>query len=187
MLIPSVPPGFAVLDGKSVSKGYGLTTDLYGDNRIATWTVRCANGDQVLYYRLTAYNSDTLERDPADKPELPDPHELEEPVLSASMALLADLREKSTDIATFTSVLLKMLNDPTPSASAKLFLGADDTPIGKVRAAITLLAGARIPTRIVHVLDLRQGTRNVMLSPWLEVHTGHQWLAFALKPALAAH
>lgn len=178
MLIPSDPPGFAVLDEKFVSKGYGLTTDLYGDNRIATWTVRRANGEQVLYYRLTAYNSDTQERDSADKPEFPDPPQLEEPFLSASTSLLADVREKSADIATFTSVLLKMLNDPTPSDSAKLFLSADDTPIGKVRAASTLLAGARIPTRIIHVLDLSQGTRNLTLSPWLEVHTGQQWMAF---------
>lgn len=178
MLIPSDPPGFAVLDERFVSKGYGLTTELFGANRLATWTVRRAHGQHTLYYRLTAYKADTPDTRGGEKPEFPQRPQLEEPYRSASAALLDDVRAKSADVATFASVLLKILNDPTPSETASLFLGTDDSPAAKVRAAITLLAGARIPARMIQVLNLREEGQNLTLAPWLEVHDGQRWIAF---------
>src|ERR1041384_5925218 len=49
--IPTLTPGFALLDENFVSRGFGMATRNAPEGREAQWTLRQASGPQTLYYR----------------------------------------------------------------------------------------------------------------------------------------
>ena len=53
--IPSLTPGFAVLDENFISRGFGISTRIGQYGREAQWAVRQANGPQTVYYRALVY------------------------------------------------------------------------------------------------------------------------------------
>lgn len=176
--IPDRPSGFTVLGENFVSGNYGLVTDVHGGSREARWSVRRANGLQVLYYRVQladGMESRTLADDPPPFPEVP-PYT--EPYRSAVDSLLADVRSQSADIATFTRQLLQRFNAEIPDKHVLLLRGNAADAHAHVNHLRHILAGARIPTRTTHVLRLQDGMRQGGLEPWLEVHNGRSWLAF---------
>lgn len=175
LAIPDDPPGFEILDENFVSRGYGLTTGTEGDNRVAVWTARRPSGRQALYYRVMLYRSRDGElRGPM--PPLPPVPDYGEPERSAVMAVLDDVRARSADIATFASVLVQYLNSPAPSENVQLLLPRGASGTEKARLAISMLAGARIPARMAHAVQLVDGARDAQTEAWLEVHNGTQWV-----------
>lgn len=178
LFIPSDPPNYSVLDENYASHGFGLTTDLEGDNRTAVWTIRRARGEHTLYYRVTLYRSEQGRVLDTEQPPYPKPRELEEPFASAVTTLVEEVRSKSADIATFTALLLKDINDPTPSENVALLLDPDPSPEGRLSLAIDVLAGARIPARAMHAVQLVDGAQQQTPVPYLEVYNGSAWLVF---------
>lgn len=175
--IPDRPPGFAILNENFVSRGYGLSTRPADGGREARWSIRRARGPQSLYYRAVLYRDDHGESAGPQPPYPPVP-DLREPYQTALTALVEEARSQSADIATFTTAVLRMINDPSPSEYVELFLEGDTSRLNKARTAITLLAGARIPARLAHGILLADDQREASTIPWLEVHTGSEWLAF---------
>lgn len=175
--IPERPPGFAVLNENFVSRGYGLSTYPADGEREAQWSIRRARGEQSLYYRAVVYR-DEHQEGPSKQPPYPPVPDLREPYQTALSALVEDARSESADIATFATAVLKMINDPSPEEYIELFLDGDDSALNKARTAVTLLAGARIPARVVHGVLLAEEQREAATVPWLEVHNGSRWLAF---------
>ncbi len=180
--ILDAPPGFTVLDEHFVSYGYGFETqtqdgDSDGGGRLAAWSKRRASGRQSLYYRAVIYASGAM-RD--ESPSLPYPQkpEFEEPVRSAALSLLDEVRGQSADIATFAAQLIRHLNDPSPGESVEVLLAGRTRREDRVETAIRLLAGARIPARIAWVLPLEERRRDAELVPWLAVHNDERWLFF---------
>ena len=53
--IPTLTPGFTTLDEYSVSRNYAFATNYVSTDREAQWTVRRADGEQTLYYRIVVY------------------------------------------------------------------------------------------------------------------------------------
>ena len=175
--IPTLTPGFTVLQENFVSPGFGFATRYTATGRIAQWAVRRAEGPQTIYYRATVY------RDPGPPqqdttPTLPPIPDLDDLYDTAMKVLVADVREQSADAATFTAELLRRLNDPSPDQNVSLFLSQVDTPTEKAQAAATLLAGNRIPTRLVRGIELQDQQRSARPIPWLEIHDGDRWLYF---------
>ncbi|MES1942794.1 hypothetical protein PC39_01665 [Salinisphaera sp. PC39] len=179
LLIPESPPGFSVLDEDFVSSGFGVTTEDEGVNRRALWAARHVRGRQTVYYRtVLARNRDANDRRTEPEPEYPTVPDYPEPERSAVFALLEDVRSQSADTVSFVRELLKRFNDPTPEENVSVLREDSDSDAERVRRLQYILAGARIPTRQVQVLDLVDGTRSGKLHPWLEVYNGEQWLAF---------
>ena len=175
--IPSLTPGFGTLDQYSVSRNYGFTVNYGGGGREAQWTVRRASGPQTLYYRIVVYED--AEADLSDTtPPFPLPPVIEEPLQTAIDVLVDDVREQSADAASFTSALLRQVNDPSPGPSTELLLSEARTPNDFVQMMTTVLAVARIPARMVRGLELSGQTRDADLIPWLEVHDGDRWRYF---------
>ncbi|MBM4228033.1 MAG: hypothetical protein FJ164_09835 [Gammaproteobacteria bacterium] len=179
LALPGAPRGFAVLDEDFVSRGYGLTV---GKDEKATpeavWTVRRAGGSQALYYHTKVYPKRDQSRAITDgpPPTFPEVPEYEEPLASAVSALLARARAESADVVTFTSLLLAALNN-SDDENAKVILKsatAEQWPL----LLTEILAGARIPSRIVHGLALDGEFTGRELMPWLEVHNGDVWQGF---------
>lgn len=179
LLIPESPPGFSVLDEDFISAGFGVTTEDEGVNRRAVWAARHVRGRQTLYYRIVlAEDRNAHERRTEPEPAYPTVPDYPEPERSAVFALLEDVRSQSADTASFVRELLKRFSDPTPGENVSVLREDGESDAERVRRLQYILAGARIPTRQVQILDLVDGTRSGKLHPWLEVYDGEQWLTF---------
>ena len=177
LLVPALTPRFRILNEHSVSRGYGFGTDYGGGGRIARWTVRRADGEQTLYYRISVYEDDSVDESDTVPPFPPIPV-INEPVRTAVDVLVADARDQSADTASFTTELLRRMNDPSPDANVELILAGLNTDAEFVSVVTTMLAAARIPARVVHGFPLAGRQRNAEPVSWLEVHDGDQWLYF---------
>lgn len=178
--IPRPPAGFTVVDENFVSGAYGLTSEDDGVHRSAQWAVRKISGHQVLYYRLQLARDPSFSPAPASVASAapPEVHAPEFPELSRSAvtALLAEVRRKSADSASFAQELLRRLNDAAPDENVNLLKQDIQTPEEAGRRAVELLAAARIPARSTRLLMLRDGVSHASLTPWLEVFDGSAWL-----------
>ncbi|MSR15798.1 MAG: hypothetical protein EXR86_14845 [Gammaproteobacteria bacterium] len=178
LALPDSPRGFAVLDEDFVSRGYGLAIGNGTPNaRRAVWTIRRASGAQALYYHVKVYpkRGDAAIIDGA-APTFPEVPEYQEPLASAINAVLKQAREESADVVTFTSLLITTLTN-SDDENVKLIrksATAEEWP----NLLTTILAGARIPSRIVYGLPLDIEFVDRSLSPWLEVHNGEHWQGF---------
>lgn len=175
--VPTLTPGFRMLNENSVSRGYGFSLNYGSGGREAQWTIRRADGEQTIYYRISVYEDDSVDQSDTIPPFPPRPV-IDEPLNTAVDVLVSDVRDRSADTASFTTELLRRLNDPSPDPNVELLLAGVSSDAEFVGIATTLLASARIPARVVHGFPLAGRQRNAMLVPWLEVHDGDQWLYF---------
>ena len=175
--VPTLTPGFRMLNENSVSRGYGFSLNYGSGGREAQWTIRRADGEQTIYYRISVYEDDSIDQSDTIPPFPPRPV-IDEPLNTAVDVLVSDVRDRSADTASFTTELLRRLNDPSPDPNVELLLAGVSSDAGFVGIATTLLASARIPARVVHGFPLAGRQRSAMLVPWLEVHDGDQWLYF---------
>ena len=175
--IPTLTPGFRMLNENSVSRGYGFSINYGSGGREAQWTIRRADGRQTIYYRISVYEDDSVD-DSDTVPPFPPRPVIEEPLNTAVDVLVSDVRDRSADTASFTTELLARLNDPSPDPNVELLLSDVDSDADFVGIATTLLASARIPARVVHGFALAGRQRHAELTAWLEVHDGDRWLYF---------
>jgi len=175
--IPTLTPGFRMLNENSVSRGYGYGTPFGDDGRIAEWTTRRADGRQTVYYRVTVYEDKKVDESDTTPPFPPMPV-IREPMNTAVQVLVEYARERSADTASLTSEVLRRLNDPSPDANVELILSDVDNAADFVAAVSEILASARIPSRVVHGFPLSERQRGANLVSWLEVHDGDRWRYF---------
>ena len=177
LLIPTLTPGFRVLNENPVSRGYGFNLNYGSGGREAQWAVRRASGSQTIYYRVSVFEDPGADQSDTTPP-FPPPPVIEEPFRTAVDVLVAEVREHSADTSTFTSELLQRMNDPAPDSNVELLL-ADVGNKRKFVATVTrILAAARIPARTVHGFPLSGRQRNAEPVTWLEVHDGDRWRYF---------
>ena len=175
--VPTLTPGFRMLNENSVSRGYGFSLNYGSGGREAQWAIRRADGRQTIYYRISVYEDDSVDESDTTPPFPPLPV-INEPLKTAADVLVSDVRDHSADTASYTTELLRRLNDPSPDPNVELLLSGVNTDAGFVDVARTMLAAARIPARTVHGFPLAGRQRNAALVSWLEVHDGDQWLYF---------
>lgn len=179
---PAQPPGFSVLDEDYISSSFGLATESAEQNNRALWAAREVRGNQTLYYRLVVTEDREENRKrTTPKPDYPAVPDYPEPERSAVFSLLADVRSESADISSFTRELLQRFNDPTPDEDVSLLRESSTDELERVREIRHILAGARIPTRIIYVLKMEDRLREGGLIPWLEVFDDEEWIAFNPK------
>lgn len=181
--IPHDPPGFTVLDENFISRGYGLTTEMDGSGRQTIWTARRTLGGQALYYRARLVRS-TDQPPPQAVPALARVPDYEEPYGSAILAVLDDVRARSADIVSFATALVMELNAPQPGPNVTVLVQDAGSAEAKARLAVQMLAGARIPARVIQGLPLVDGARDLQTRAWLQVNNGERWIT--LDPVTAA-
>lgn len=175
--IPTLTPGFTTLDEYSVSRNFAFGLNYVGADREAQWTVRRADGVQTLYYRIIVYEDP--QSDQTDiTPPLPIPPTINEPDKTAVDIVVADVSERAADDASFTAILLRQFNDPSPNPNIELLLSDVNSKEQFLRKITTVLASARIPARVVHGIPLQDQQRQVQPVPWLEIHDGDRWRYF---------
>jgi hypothetical protein len=177
--IPRLPAGYTVVDENFISSNYGLTTDDDGENRSAQWAVRRVKGYQVLYYRIhLAIDPSVQQYRAASSPPLARGREFPEVLRSAADGLMAEVRSKSADSASFAHELLLRLNAPQPGSNANLLREDIQSREEWVARIIDLLARANIAARMTNILVLKDGISHGALTPWLEIFDGAEWRAF---------
>lgn len=177
LLLPGSGEGYTLLDESFVSRGYGLTLDQEGGQRIARWAKRRTRGNQVLYYRTLLFPNNGA-RANTGRPRIPAVPQLEEPYQTALDAVVEDVRDHSADEETFAGELLKRMNKPAPDEYLQLLLKIDESRLGRTRLAQDVLAGAQISSRIAWGVRLGIDQRSVQPQAWLEIHNGNRWIVF---------
>ncbi len=177
LLIPTLTPGFRVLNEHPVSRGYGFDLNYGSSGREAQWAVRRANGPQVIYYRVSVYQDASADESDTTPPFPPQPV-IEEPFRTAVDVIVAEVREQSADTSSFTAGLLRRMNDPSPDGNVELLMTDVENRTDFVDVVRTILASARIPARIVHGFPLLGRQRRAEPVAWLEVHDGDSWRYF---------
>lgn len=175
--IPTLTPGFTTLDEYSVSRNYAFGLNYVGTDREAQWTVRRADGTQTLYYRIIVYEDPDIDQTDITPP-LPIPPVINEPLGTAVDVIVADVSEHSADEASFTAVLLRLANDPSPNPNVELLLADVNSQAEFVQKITDVLQSARIPARVIHGIPLADQLRQVEPVPWLEIHDGDRWRYF---------
>ncbi|MDX1517563.1 MAG: UUP1 family membrane protein [Woeseiaceae bacterium] len=177
LLIPTLTPGFRVLNENPVSRGYGFSLNYGSSGREAQWAVRRADGPQTIYYRISVYEDRSVREEDTTPPFPPSPV-INEPFRTAVDVIVGDVREHSADNASFTAELLQRMNDPSPDPNVELLLSRGSTRADFVETITILLAAQRIPARMVHGFPLAGRQRHAEPVVWLEVHDGDRWLYF---------
>lgn len=175
--IPTLTPGFRTFREFNVSKGYGFSLNYVSGGREAQWAVRRSDGVQTLYYRRVVLEDPSSEQIDTTPP-FPPPPVINEPLRTAVEVIVADVRERSADTASFTTELLRLVNDPSPAANIELLMADANTSAEFVETITAVLAAARIPARMVRGIVLQDQQRRVDPVPWLEVHDGDRWRYF---------
>ncbi len=179
VVIPQGPLGFQIIGEDFISGNYGLNIQTDEQNRYAHWTVRRIRGPQALYYRLQLRRIDQAplirKNEIPLPPRVPDYGEMER---AAAMAILEEARRSSANVATFVAQFLVRFNDPNPSENYRFFLRKSSSPMDKVNIQMHILAGARVPSRMIQGVVLADGKDSLELTPWLQVHNGDEWLSF---------
>ena len=177
LLIPTLTPGFRMLNENSVSRGYGFSLNYGSGGREAQWAIRRADGPQRIYYRISVYEDAGTNQSDTTPPFPPTPV-INEPFRTAIDVIVADVKEQSADTASFTAELLRRMNDASPDPNIELLLSNATTRAALVESMTTILAAARIPARMVHGLELQGRMRAAQPVTWLEVHDGERWRYF---------
>ncbi|HEY8537843.1 MAG TPA: UUP1 family membrane protein, partial [Steroidobacteraceae bacterium] len=175
--IPTLTPGFSVLDEYFISRGFGVSTRVTPAGREAEWAVRQASGPQTVYYRAVVYKDPQRIVEDTTPPFPPRP-QLDEPSRIAMEGLIAEARRQSADVASFTVQLLRRINQGENDPYVSVFLDRRATPSERAELATMFLAGAQIPARVAHGIALRDKSGRVQTDVLLEVHDGVQWLYF---------
>jgi hypothetical protein len=175
--IPTLTPGFRTLREYNVSRGYGFSLNYVSGGREAQWAVRRSDGPQTLYYRLVVYEDAGSEQSDTTPP-FPPPPVINEPFKTAADVIVAEVRDRSADAASFTSELLRLANDPSPDANVELLLSEAETAAEFVQTMTDILAAARIPARMIRGIVLADQQRRVEPLPWLEIHDSDRWRYF---------
>jgi len=177
MHIPTLTPGFRMLNENSVSRGYGFSLNYGSGGREAQWAVRRADGQQTIYYRISVYEDPGSDQSDTTPP-FPPPPVIEEPLRTAVDVVVAEVREQSADAASFTSQLLTRMNDPSPDTNVELLLAGVDSEAAFVEQVTMMLAAARIPARMIRGFRLDSRQRHAEIETWLEIHDSDRWRYF---------
>jgi len=177
LLLPSRSSGYTISRENFISRNFGLTIEDDLFRRQADWAIRRLSEPKTLYYRATVI-PDTRQRRYATKPNYPPVPELEEPWSSALTDFVEEIRAESADIESFAAAVLDRLDDDSSDENIRLFMSEVDSALERAQLAQTLLAGARIPTLLVHGIMLQGDVQRAPVRTMLGVHDGDDWLLF---------
>lgn len=176
MPVPGRQLRFLPVQEDFISAVFGVVIDDEAERRRAIWTARRLEGEAVLYYRLQVVGVRESDSGPSPAPPYPEVPDYDEPVGEAVQGLLNEVRQQSADIESFARQLLNRYLSPGGDDRIHLLRGPARTPLQHVHNLIHILAGARIPARVVWTLPLVDGMRSRQLEPWLQIHNEQRWI-----------
>jgi hypothetical protein len=183
VFVPQSTGELLLVDQSFVSPGYGLLTEQRaGEGTRALFSIRNAQGTQTLYYRgvvQPARIRDERSRDPIPVLEAA---QFEGAERVAAESLVTSARQRSADDLTFTSLLVKWLEQPAPGGAAALLLGPQPSDRRVARVAARLLRFAGVPATVVNGIALAPERRDAEFAHWIEFYADGRWRTQYLNP-----
>ncbi len=179
--LPFNPPGYSILDEDFVSADYGLAIEQDNTGRIAHWAKRRAQGKQLLFYRAVLFENKDAVPKPDVVPVYPKAPEYPEKLAPVIKGLLEKARQQSADTISFAQRVIEQLNAAASVPELKLLLKHVTPTRNLVKNLGWILAGARIPSRIVRGLRLQDSKEYSDLEYFLQVYDGKQWRSLNIK------
>lgn len=176
LAIPDTQPGFERLAEHTASPGYGLDFVETDTGRRAEWSIRRADGQQTLYYRVDMLvREDSRNKLAATPPPTRATLSGNGPYVTAALDLLQNARARSADSYTLARELIREFD--TQVQNAQLLTQRQS------RAAwlVDLLLEADVPARQVYVLTLEDGRRRQQLQSYLQVFEGNEYQLFDIS------
>lgn len=176
MPVPGTLPRFVRIQEDFISATFGVVVDDSIERRRAIWTARRLSGESALYYRVQLVERLEADRDVSRVPPYPEVPAYDEPFGAAIHGLLDEVRRQSADIESFARQLLRRYANPADDNRITLLRARAKTPLEHAQNLGYILAGARIPSRVIWTLPLSDGMRAGQLEPWLQIHNGRGWI-----------
>ncbi|MDL1866197.1 hypothetical protein FBR06_02875 [Betaproteobacteria bacterium PRO4] len=175
------PAGYSILDEDFVSADYGLAIEQDNTGRIARWAKRRAEGKQLLFYRVVLFeNGETVQKQEA-APVYPKPPEYPEDLAPVIRSVLDKARQQSADTVSFAQRVIEQLNTAVSVPDLKLLMKHVSRTRNLAKSLNWILAGARIPSRVVRGLRLQDNKEYTDLEHFLQVYDGKQWRTLNIK------
>lgn len=171
LTVPDDPPGFVRMGEHTASPGYGLSF-IEDRQRRAEWTVREAEGPQVLYYRA---QFTTVEPDHTAFESRPEPGFVTWPTslqVAAGDVLDGAYRESADGISLAAAIVRRLQDDDNQNAQLLL------SELAPEQVLVRLLHQADVPARTVQGLVLEDGRRRQPLRPVVQVFADGEWRLF---------
>jgi hypothetical protein len=176
LYVPGRTGDLVIVDQSFVSPGYGIGTERQlGHGMRADYSIREAQGTQVLYYRAVVQPvrvRDDTSRDPV--PPLPPP-QFEGAQRVAAETVIGAARQRSSDAATLAALVVKSLKEAPRSGEAAFLLGPQPTTRRITTVAAQLIQFAGVPALVVNGLALAPERRNAQFAHWIEFHADGRW------------
>lgn len=174
MAIPDDQQNFILTDESSSSQGYGVAILEQKEQRKAEWSIRSAEGPQLIYYKAR-FLADADAQYQIQPPSKPRPQYLEDVRQTAALSMLQDAMKRSADNPTLARELIRQLND-AQNQNAALLLNS----MNREDALVSLLSMEAVPARTVATLTLEDGRRRQNVQPWVQVwdEQKEQWQLF---------
>lgn len=173
LAIPSSQDGFEMLAEHTASAGYGLSYLDEDSGRKVQWTIRKADGPQILYYRVDMLADKAHEENASfSVPKITKTVRGDGPYETSARVLLEQAVSRSADSFSLTRELIREFNARTQSAE---FL-SQDRP--RIEWLVSLLQHADVPAREVFGLNLEDGRRRQRLVSYLQVFDADQYQIF---------
>ncbi|WP_263078855.1 inactive transglutaminase family protein [Endozoicomonas sp. Mp262] len=179
--LPDHQPGVRILDESFASPGYGINQFDEQGQRRAEWSIRKANGQQDIFYKVKLHpQSGSTLNNPDDTQPVPNKNKpvLPEPYQTAAYSLLDKVKERSADARSFAGTLVGEFIAKEPSQNANMLMDMAENRESKTRLLIDLLTMSNIPARMVRGLYLEDGRRRQPIVDMLEVYTDKGWILF---------
>lgn len=171
LVIPDVQPGFFQLSQTTASIGYGSAYIQRQNSSYIEWTKRNPVGLQTLYYRGEFLSDDNAQDSSMVVPAIPEVV-IPEPYATAVGDIASKARERSSNPFSFT---VQVINELDRQEEIRTLLLQNFT---RSELILNILHYAKIPARIVHVLDLEDGRRNRTLIQRIAVFEGTHYEIF---------
>ncbi|VAX16109.1 FIG139976: hypothetical protein, partial [hydrothermal vent metagenome] len=173
--LPRDPFRFKIMDEHFIAHKYGLTVIEKEGNREAVWAIRRASGRQNIYYKAIVRNATVADftKDEVE-PKVIDPN-FDAAYLTAAEEILTEAREKSADVNTLVSEIVKLLNLSTHNHNVSLLLGRKNSLVHRLDMAARILALEGIPAQVVHGIRLGDMKKDAKIRHWLEVYHAGRW------------
>ena len=173
--------GYSILDEDFVSANYGLAIEQDDSGRVALWAKRRAQGKQLLFYRAVLFKDEEIVQKPGAPPAYPKIPDYPENLAPVIQGLLDKARQQSADTVSFSQRVIEQLNAAVPAPELKLLLEHINRSHSLAKNLSWILAGARIPSRIIRGLRLQDSREYAELEYFLQVYDGQQWRSLDIK------
>ncbi len=173
LAIPGSQQGYTKIAEHTASAGYGLSYLDEEVGRRVQWTIRNAEGPQILYYRVDMLVDQARAQDELLKIPQKRRFSLDNgPYETSARALLEQAIKRSADPYSLTAELMREFSTQTQSAK---FLSQR---MPELEWLVLLLQSADVPAREVYGLNLEDGRRRQKLGKYLQVFDGAGYRIF---------